>query len=143
MLERYAEEIGVRPAGVAGGHIVAPPGDAELKAFVLIGKADPVADRLETNGDGERVFAPGGEIDDGGTVDRPVASESPARAQPDLLPVPKVFKEDVAIKSEITDGDVGLPGADRRSEEHTSELQSLMRISYAVFCLKKKNYNTI
>src|SRR3546814_9326000 len=29
-----------------------------------------------------------------------------------------------------------------RSEEHTSELQSLMRISYAVFCLKNKNYNT-
>src|SRR3546814_5541968 len=29
-----------------------------------------------------------------------------------------------------------------RSEEHTSELQSLMRISYAVFCLKKKNQNT-
>src|SRR3546814_4373837 len=28
-----------------------------------------------------------------------------------------------------------------RSEEHTSELQSLMRISYAVFCLKKKNSN--
>src|SRR3546814_957973 len=30
-------------------------------------------------------------------------------------------------------------GARKRSEEHTSELQSLMRISYAVFCLKKKN----
>src|SRR3546814_9959067 len=29
-----------------------------------------------------------------------------------------------------------------RSEEHTSELQSLMRISYAVFCLKKKTNNT-
>src|SRR3546814_2870639 len=29
-----------------------------------------------------------------------------------------------------------------RSEEHTSELQSLMRISYAVFCLTKKNINT-
>src|SRR3546814_7442732 len=29
----------------------------------------------------------------------------------------------------------------RRSEEHTSELQSLMRNSYAVFCLKKKNTN--
>src|SRR3546814_5562087 len=29
-----------------------------------------------------------------------------------------------------------------RSEEHTSELQSLMRISYAVFCLKKKNRET-
>src|SRR3546814_3828247 len=43
---------------------------------------------------------------------------------------------------------VGLEGNQRRahalrSEEHTSELQSLMRISYAVFCLKKKttNYN--
>src|SRR3546814_5263716 len=41
-------------------------------------------------------------------------------------------------------GDFGrlspVPGARRagRSEEHTSELQSLMRISYAVFCLKKK-----
>src|SRR3546814_7685900 len=32
----------------------------------------------------------------------------------------------------------------RRSEEHTSELQSLMRISYAVFCLKKtKDYTTV
>src|SRR3546814_9183294 len=30
--------------------------------------------------------------------------------------------------------------ANTRSEEHTSELQSLMRISYAVFCLKKKKY---
>src|SRR3546814_10258988 len=30
------------------------------------------------------------------------------------------------------------PGEQQRSEEHTSELQSLMRISYAVFCLKKK-----
>src|SRR3546814_5743683 len=32
-----------------------------------------------------------------------------------------------------------FPDRDWRSEEHTSELQSLMRISYAVFCLKKKN----
>src|SRR3546814_5078201 len=40
-------------------------------------------------------------------------------------------------------GDI-IPGAAHwprfRSEEHTSELQSLMRISYAVFCLKKKKY---
>src|SRR3546814_6358702 len=33
----------------------------------------------------------------------------------------------------------GAPAVEARSEEHTSELQSLMRISYAVFCLKKKN----
>src|SRR3546814_8409417 len=32
-----------------------------------------------------------------------------------------------------------MPAVSRRSEEHTSELQSLMRISYAVFCLKKTN----
>src|SRR3546814_8872984 len=42
---------------------------------------------------------------------------------------------------------VDVPGRDwsiaHRSEEHTSELQSLMRISYAVFCLKKKNNKTI
>src|SRR3546814_9391066 len=35
---------------------------------------------------------------------------------------------------------VGRPRTGRRSEEHTSELQSLMRISYAVFCLKKKKH---
>src|SRR3546814_3696474 len=35
------------------------------------------------------------------------------------------------------------PSTASRSEEHTSELQSLMRISYAVFCLKKKNKQTM
>src|SRR3546814_5824339 len=38
---------------------------------------------------------------------------------------------------------LGEQDAQIRSEEHTSELQSLMRISYAVFCLKKKNTNYI
>src|SRR3546814_16732684 len=38
-------------------------------------------------------------------------------------------------------GPPGEMGRERRSEEHTSELQSLMRISYAVFCLKKKKQN--
>src|SRR3546814_8026156 len=33
---------------------------------------------------------------------------------------------------------ISMFAADKRSEEHTSELQTLMRISYAVFCLKKK-----
>src|SRR3546814_6009205 len=35
------------------------------------------------------------------------------------------------------------PKAPRRSEEHTSELQSLMRISYAVFCLQKKQHKDV
>src|SRR3546814_6485637 len=41
-------------------------------------------------------------------------------------------------RSQIYPPERGAPPS-RRSEEHTSELQSLMRISYAVFCLKKKN----
>src|SRR3546814_8081561 len=48
--------------------------------------------------------------------------------------------EDLAIKDKIADAQ-DYPSrvkGFRRSEEHTSELQSLMRISYAVFCLKKK-----
>src|SRR3546814_5805031 len=41
-------------------------------------------------------------------------------------------------------GNSGVEEMAQRSEEHTSELQSLMRISYAVFCLKKKNnYNPV
>src|SRR3546814_6492024 len=44
---------------------------------------------------------------------------------------------DLALAGDVRcDGDLG--DAVDRSEEHTSELQSLMRISYAVFCLKKK-----
>src|SRR3546814_1013407 len=43
-------------------------------------------------------------------------------------------------QSRLYAGQAPAPGA-VRSEEHTSELQSLMRISYAVFCLKKKKNN--
>src|SRR3546814_10588017 len=48
----------------------------------------------------------------------------------------------VKVSSEMLRSDGSAIPVDylmRRSEEHTSELQSLMRISYAVFCLKKKN----
>src|SRR3546814_6639654 len=51
-----------------------------------------------------------------------------------------------SVVLEITYTEPGLQGdrssaGTKRSEEHTSELQSLMRISYAVFCLKKKKHN--
>src|SRR3546814_17800296 len=47
---------------------------------------------------------------------------------------------DVALGASIACSGACLIVVDKgRSEEHTSELQSLMRISYAVFCLKKKN----
>src|SRR3546814_2121343 len=47
--------------------------------------------------------------------------------------------EDFQIKEGAKAGLCHLACRCDRSEEHTSELQSLMRISYAVFCLKKKN----
>src|SRR3546814_3314447 len=46
-------------------------------------------------------------------------------------------RKQVAAGIAVTEADQEIR-LDRRSEEHTSELQSLMRISYAVFCLKKK-----
>src|SRR3546814_6902264 len=44
---------------------------------------------------------------------------------------------DERVREHVIDGELSIG----RSEEHTSELQSLMRISYAVFCLKKKKTN--
>src|SRR3546814_2956916 len=67
----------------------------------------------------------------------------------------QAFRRDIQVpvrhhhEVEVTDGSTAtlllMPAwqvgrAAVRSEEHTSELQSLMRISYAVFCLKKKKY---
>src|SRR3546814_1968365 len=51
-----------------------------------------------------------------------------------------VLTDDVLINCQVALNDLLClrEGSLRRSEEHTSELQSLMRISYAVFCLKKK-----
>src|SRR3546814_8536717 len=49
---------------------------------------------------------------------------------------------DGVVRASFTNGEtqaLGKVAVASRSEEHTSELQSLMRISYAVFCLKKKN----
>src|SRR3546814_6112359 len=48
------------------------------------------------------------------------------------------FNDALQIGKDAADARVERSLYQRRSEEHTSELQSLMRISYAVFCLKKK-----
>src|SRR3546814_4143116 len=60
---------------------------------------------------------------------------SVGRRLPGSAPL-KIARYDVDT-SRLVEGDDGF--AQERSEEHTSELQSLMRISYAVFCLKKKS----
>src|SRR3546814_6525302 len=68
---------------------------------------------------------------------------SPERnARPDQPPLWLLHAEDDSVVPVANS--VRLREATRavRSEEHTSELQSLMRISYAVFCLKKKNKKT-
>src|SRR3546814_2553405 len=65
-------------------------------------------------------------------------ANSEIRREPGLADHENVASEPVPEVNEF-DFDRGGKG---RSEEHTSELQSLMRISYAVFCLKKKKQQT-
>src|SRR3546814_7313776 len=60
----------------------------------------------------------------------------------DLLPESFIRTMEACAMAAINPHNLDLlPMAAERSEEHTSELQSLMRISYAVFCLKKKTTN--
>src|SRR3546814_8460600 len=61
----------------------------------------------------------------------------PAENEKDLAEIPANIREGLEIVP-VSHVDEVLARALVRSEEHTSELQSLMRISYAVFCLKKK-----
>src|SRR3546814_9849037 len=67
--------------------------------------------------------------------DHAVEVEEDMRAEADVEAVVAVERR--ADDASLADGGEAL----ERSEEHTSELQSLMRNSYAVFCLKKKNKN--
>src|SRR3546814_2952711 len=89
-------------------------GEADIDLAFAVVADEPLRRRLEQRGVGRRQFAVrwvrgGIERSDRGDPHRPALAEQDATAK-----------------------------AKHRSEEHTSELQSLMRISYAVFCLKKK-----
>src|SRR3546814_7486208 len=57
-----------------------------------------------------------------------------------LLNVYAVRMSALAIGELLAQSFADLPGTVERSEEHTSELQSLMRITYAIFCLYKKKH---
>src|SRR3546814_20648790 len=59
------------------------------------------------------------------------------RAQPEVVQH-RLDAEAARRLLSVDEADLALPVWDVRSEEHTSELQSLMRISYAVFCLQTK-----
>src|SRR3546814_4255261 len=65
-----------------------------------------------------------------------------------LSPLPVAARQHVlaaprAARRAARAADRGNGNLDARSEEHTSELQSLMRISYAVFCLKKQQHTKL
>src|SRR3546814_1043363 len=99
----------------------------------------------------KRIRRPSLQIDAEARAHRAVAAAERAaereRRTPDALAIADRQAALAALEAGA-DGDaaafaLGAGGVDRhvehrRSEEHTSELQSLMRISYAVFCLKKK-----
>src|SRR3546814_4712500 len=59
----------------------------------------------------------------------------------DRLVLPPFAADQVAAMG-LQPKNIGRPLVEPRSEEHTSELQSLMRSSYAVFCLKKKKHKS-
>src|SRR3546814_4492658 len=72
-----------------------------------------------------------------------VGFDEPLHVEKDLidrkLPVSRIITARDLQGEEFAGQEYSDARARARSEEHTSELQSLMRISYAVFCLKKKN----
>src|SRR3546814_10472055 len=73
-----------------------------------------------------------------GSVDADACFRADARKR--KLPNPNMHGNVEAELCRTGKARIRLPDSvESRSEEHTSELQSLMRISYAVFCLKKKN----
>src|SRR3546814_1086697 len=111
----------VRAVAPAGGPD--PPGQRQaggdptpLREIGLHHRQAPFDQCRVEGGIAHQVLA-GGQRDRRRLAQRPPLRPRPVRAQRLLQPVQ----------------------AERRSAEHTSELQSLMRISYAVFCLKKKN----
>src|SRR3546814_6898197 len=93
-----------------------------LFAHPLVVEADDVRVRAVINREGDALalalIEQRGELQD-------VADSGPAKTIQALVVVPHAAQ-------------IALFARQQRSEEHTSELQSLMRISYAVFCLKKK-----
>src|SRR3546814_3389865 len=71
-------------------------------------------------------------------VDRPTRTQFSTSTQTPIRPVQPGTEPH---RQQFAHGGSWSRCRDHRSEEHTSELQSLMRISYAVFCLKKKKHH--
>src|SRR3546814_9285547 len=101
----------------------------------LLGAGENTPDKLASIF--QEIFAV--EVEDDGILFRPdTLRAAAARAEDEYAGVRIDFLAELAGARLPMHVDIGFGDA-VRSEEHTSELQSLMRISYAVFCLKKKN----
>src|SRR3546814_6070538 len=102
---------------------LAPVGDVPLNHGVKVtsSNADPATDRFACDGDMHTAWQA-----DTGTKQPWIQFDLGAEKT-----IARAILFEGAYEGELAD-------IHRRSEEHTSELQSLMRISYAVFCLKKK-----
>src|SRR3546814_8902431 len=98
--------------------------------------SDVCASALTVLGRHHRVADGGADI-----LERHPAEAAALEVDADRVEQPAVAVVEPRLAGLPRGADVGVGGHRRglRSEEHTSELQSLMRISYAVFCLKKKN----
>src|SRR3546814_3387606 len=77
---------------------------------------------------------------DGQPVGTPISFQFDCPPDPSLMEISQLYQAFwAAVGAEVNLNQVEqATHVNQRSEEHTSELQSLMRISYAVFCLKKK-----
>src|SRR3546814_6086937 len=80
----------------------------------------------------------------GSSMDESTRQRCPTTVMLEIPNTPRQFIQlnEPEVECHLTSSDKKFtlaPASTRRSEEHTSELQSLMRISYAVFCLKKNN----
>src|SRR3546814_8157254 len=120
-----AAMIGEALAGLAGGDLVATPQPAE--GITYAAKLDKAEGRLDWRDSAE-------------ALDRRIRAFTPWPGAYFEIAGEK-GRERVQVLAATPMAAEGKPGTvldDARSEEHTSELQSLMRRSYAVFCLKKK-----
>src|SRR3546814_12660749 len=116
--EGDAEGEAVAAPRIAGVDIVAAPGQRDRQAIIVIGKAEPVANRLEPVAGAERVLLRARQVDDRRTEDRPVARKGDAAAGAHFLAVLPLLghADDVEVEARIAKHRGGRPDAERRIE---------------------------
>src|SRR3546814_3977772 len=137
--EQHAAQVGVDLALV----LLATLGDRQQRQIVVSQHADRIgAQRVHQAQRFQRLAA---------AVDQVAAEPQPVARRVEGDPVEKALRRfettlqvancpDAHATATVPCLNAGSAASTGRSEEHTSELQSLMRISYAVFCLKKKKH---